>query len=347
MNWREPQHNRRMHVVQNRVTKLGLLAAAFIVVSSSGYANDLPFAAVGGVDLPPPVTSTAPKTNNKAQAAAHKAAAQKKAEVQADKAKAKARNPYDIDDSAVDLKPGVPARFELPKLGMTGGKQEVIDQNVIRITGNETQTVYVSYKMPNRISTPFTNPTVVDLSDMPVTVAGQDVYISPEKGGPVGVFIRDARGIGPVASLTLIPANIPGQNLSIVFGGRGGASDGPVAGAAQQPIVKEQGHMASVVNTLSDVINNRVPAGYTSSALRVGTARVGCTLATPIRVLGGVDRNVFIYGLENVCAEPVELTEQSFFTDTTLGVAFWPKVKLEPADRSHVFILSAMPMGVQ
>ncbi len=325
--------------MQIRAIKLALLLGAVGSLGSGiSAANDLPFVPVSqgaGVSLPPPVVPQKPA----AKPAPVKSSAKKQA------TRRIANNPYEIDESAMDLKPRAQTRFELPRLGMTGGKPAAINQNVVRIIGNDTQPIYVSFKMPNRISTPFTKPAVVDMSNTTFQVIGQDVYVTPEKGGPVGIFIRESDGNGPVASLTLIPANIPGQNVSLTFDGSAISPDKDAFKGTEETRT-QAGFIEEVRETLTQVVNNQIPEGFTSAPLRVGTARIGCTLATPMRMIGGVDRDVFIYALENVCSTRVEMTEQSFYRDGVLGVAFWPLVKLEPGKRSHVFIL-AQKLGAQ
>lgn len=317
--------------MQNKATKLTLsLLVGAIISSGVVSAAELPFVPVGQggatFSLPSPVSlgkQTAPSQQKPKKAAPRKSN----------------NNPYEIDDSAVDLKGKQGTRFELPKLGATGGKAPVINQNVVRIVGNDNQPIYVSFKMPNRISTPFTKPAVVDMTGTNFQVFGQDVYVTPEKGGPIGVFIREEDGNGPVASLTLVPANIPGQNISLTFDGSAispekDAFKSGVEGRAQAGFIDE------VRETLSAVVNNQIPEGFTSAPMRVGTARVGNLLATPVRMMGGVDRDVFIYALENIGSSRVEMTEQSFYREGVLGVTFWPLVKLDPGARSHVFILA-------
>lgn len=320
----------------------GVICASFLTAGAN--ANDLPFVPVtpGTSNQPQAVTLPAPVAMGQIKQVAQVGQAKPK---EKRKPKTDPNNPYEIADSARDIKPGVTTRFNLPRLGATGGKPAVINQNVIRMNGNDNQAVYLSYRMPNRISTPFTKPTVIDMTNTGFQVVGQDVYVAPSKGDPVGVFIREADGSGPVAALTIIPANIPGQNVSVTFDtitqGLGQAQPGVNPDAKAQ-----SGNIEEVRALLSDVINNRIPDGFSAAPLQVGTARVGNFLMTPIRMLGGTDRDIFIYSLENVGSSFSELTEQSFYNDGVMGIAFWPLVKVNPGERTHVFILAAK-RGVQ
>lgn len=299
--------------MQKKIVNLLLLA---VFACSTAFAADLPFQPIGSdAKFELPSVKAKPTT------------------------KASKRNPYSVPESALDLAPKKPTSFVLPKLGNTAGREPVLNQNVIRISGNDNEVVYVSYKMPNRISTPFTKPLIVDMSGSNFEVVGQDIFISPSKGDPIGIFVRESDGNGPVASLTLVPANIPSQNISIVFDGEAITKDSIAKGNAESKA--QSGFIEEIRSTLTQVINNEIPEGFTSSLLKVGTARIGNALATPSRLLSGADRDVFIYSIENIGESRLELTEQSFFQSGVLGVAFWPVVKLEPRGKTFVFILAS------
>lgn len=292
-----------------------LLPAVF--ACSTALASDLPFLPVDQGTQPQVVKTKAKKSTSKASA----------------------KNPYDVSESAFDLVPKSQTSFTLPRLGTTSGRTPVLNQNIIRFSGNDNEVVYVSYKMPNRISTPFKKPLIVDMSGSNFEVVGQDVFISPSKGDPIGVFIRESDGNGPVASLTLVPANIPGQNISLAFDGEAITKESITAGNAENKA--QSGFIEEIRSTLAKVVNNEIPEGYTSSTLSVGTARIGNSLATPVRLLSGTNRDVFVYAVENIGSTRLELTEQSFYQTGVLGVTFWPVVKLEPKDRTFVFILAS------
>lgn len=244
-------------------------------------------------------------------------------------------NPYDIPTSAIELIPGLKERIDLPMLGKSGGAPRLMNQNVVRMGEGRNEVVYVSFRQPNRISTPFSKPRVVDMSGTNIQVIGKDVYLAPSKDDPVGLFISDDSGeSAQVAALTLVPANIPGQNISLVFEAPKDMPENLLkegSGGSQFDLVR------SVIAT---AINGEIPEGYDVARANVGVARIGNVLVTPRRFYSSYDTNLFVYDLKNIGVKDVELSEQSFYEDGVMGVSFWPRVNLKAGEDSSVYIMS-------
>jgi conjugal transfer pilus assembly protein TraK len=249
--------------------------------------------------------------------------------------KVKKPNPYDIPDSAMTLIPEMKNGIRLPKLGVSQPTSpKVFGQNVITVGSGRNEVIYASFRQPNRISTPFLKPKIIDMSGTEFQVVGQDVYFVPDKEEPIGIFISGDDAPGRVASLTLVPANIPGQNISLMFENKREMGD------AQTGVGPESSHIEYVRSILASAINGDVPEGFDVSETNVGMARIGNVMVKPTSLLSSRDKNVFIYKLKNVGPNRHELTEQSFYEEGVSGIAFWPKVNLEPGDESSVYILA-------
>jgi len=247
----------------------------------------------------------------------------------------KAPNPYDIPDSAMSLIPEIKAGFTLPKLGMPKQQSpKVLGQNVITVGSGRNEVVYASFRQPNRISTPFEKPKVIDVSGTEFQIVGQDIYFVPSKEEPIGIFIGGDNAPGRVASITLIPANIPGQNISLVFETKREMTE------AQTLVGSDSSHIEYVRAILAAAINGDVPDGFDVSTTEVGMARIGNVLVTPKKLMSSRESNLFIYAVKNVGPTRQDLTEQSFYEDGVRGVTFWPKVALESGEESFVFILA-------
>lgn len=326
------------------VKSLSALAVA-VAVSATAFAKDdfsanfmplnsgfnPPPAAIGGPSklqapagqLPPVEVSKKAEPKPAVKTAAKRSAAPAK------------KNPYDIPDSAMELIPELKERFTLPKLGVTSGASpKLMEQNVIKVGSGRNEVVYVSYRQPNRISTPFTKPRIVDMSGTQFQIINRDIYVAPDKENPIGIFVSGDDAGSQVASLTLIPANIPGQNISLVFEA---PQDMPVhlldAGPAPT-------HIDMVRSTLLSAVNGIAPDSYEWSALSVGASRIGNVLVKPRKVMSGRTSNVFVYDLENIGSAEIELTEQSFYDKGVQGVVFWPNVKLKAGEKSQAFIMA-------
>jgi len=248
----------------------------------------------------------------------------------------KKANPYDIPDSALSLIPETKSGIRLPKLGMSQSQgPKVLGQNVVTVGSGRNEVIYASFRQPNRISTPFQKPKIIDMSGTEFQVVGQDVYFVPDKDEPIGIFISGDDAPGLVASLTLIPANIPGQNVSLVFENK------REMGETQTGVGPESSHIEFVRSILASAINGDAPEGFDIAATNVGMARIGNVLVRPTSVMSSRDKNVFVYKLKNVGTTKQELTEQSFYEEGVHGIAFWPKVNIEPGEESSVYILAA------
>lgn len=248
---------------------------------------------------------------------------------------AKAKNPFEVPDSAIKMIPGLKERLTLPTLGDTKGAPRLMTQNVIKLGDGRNEVVYASFRQPNRISTPFKKPAVVEVSGMQIQVIDQDIYVVAPEDEPVGLFIRDDSGESKqVASLTLVPANIPGQNISLIF-------DAPQDMPKNLLETGDGGsHIDMVRSTLAAAINGEAPRGYDWANLNVGLARIGNILVSPRRMMSSGRSNVFIYELKNVGEKDIELSEQSFYEDGVQGVAFWPNIILKAGETSFVHIMA-------
>lgn len=236
----------------------------------------------------------------------------------------------------------LPKKPNLPVLGRPGAQEAARLQNVVHLGSGANEVVYVSSVMPNRISTPFANPVVVDNGDEEFShkVIGQDVYFTWTKKAPLGIFVHDAsRPTGNVASLTLVPQEIPGQNIVLMF-------DQPAPTVARGED-EGKGVPADYVDELRIAMRalamNAAPAGYAEGVLAVGATRVGALTVIPERQFIGSRWMLYRYRVENASKETVELSEPAFFDRGVRAVAFWPSVRLEPSAATFAFIAAEYP----
>lgn len=76
----------------------------------------------------------------------------------------------------------------LPGLGLLPGEKRPMMANVVRVTSHYNEVLYVSSGFPNRISTPFAAPKLIDNSEVEWQVQGQSLYLSPKSPEkPVGI----------------------------------------------------------------------------------------------------------------------------------------------------------------
>ncbi len=234
----------------------------------------------------------------------------------------------------------VPGKSEpamLPGLGLLPGEKRPMMANVVRVTSHYNEVLYVSAGFPNRISTPFAAPKLIDNSEVEWQVQGQSLYISPKSAEkPVGIFVTGAGANDPVVSLTLIPRNIPAQTIILQMD-----EDPSSAAASSQPGESEASSYTDRLRSiLRHVVIGKTPAGFSEGLLPVAVGRMDALLVMPEKRYSGQHLDVFKYRVENVGQTEIELAESSFYRDGVRAVSIYPVIKLRKGMSTSVFVLS-------
>lgn len=247
---------------------------------------------------------------------------------------AKGNTPRAFDAS--QLKPSQ-RTVTLPTIGTASSNpvidNKALDANVVYVT-NRNEIVYVSSTFPNRISTPYANPKIIDQSNWEYEKVGQEIFVTPSGSEPVQIFIVDQQSGAPTASLTLVPQAIPGQNISLVL------QQAPRKSGDVSARESATSYVDELRETMRELALNRTPYGYTDSDISVGVARIGQVIAVPQKIYSGSSYNIFVYTLENASSNPTELTEPSFWHEGVVAVSFWPRIRLEAGERTNAFIMT-------
>ena len=234
--------------------------------------------------------------------------------------------------------PGKPERAMLPGLGLLPGEKRPMMANVVRISSHYNEVLYVSSGFPNRISTPFAAPKLIDNSEVEWQVQGQSLYLSPKSSEkPVGIFVTGSGVNDPVVSLTLIPRNIPAQTLILQLD----EDRSSAAGADQSG---ESAEASSYTDRLRGILRSvvlaKTPAGFSEGLLPMAVGRMDALLVMPEKRYSGQHLDVFKYRVENVGPEEIELAEPSFYRDGVRAVSIYPVLKLRKGMSTSVFVLS-------
>ena len=233
--------------------------------------------------------------------------------------------------------PGKPEPVMLPGLGLLPGEKRPMMANVVRVTSHYNEVLYVSAGFPNRISTPFAAPKLIDNSEVEWQVQGQSLYISPiSSDKPVGIFVTGAGVNDPVVSLTLIPRNIPAQTIILQMD-----ADPASAVTSSQPGESEaSSYTDRLRGILRQVVIGKTPAGFSEGLLPVAVGRMDALLVLPEKRYAGQHLDVFKYRIENVGQAEIELAEPLFYRDGVRAVSVYPVIKLRQGMSTSVFVLS-------
>ncbi len=233
--------------------------------------------------------------------------------------------------------PGKPEQAMLPGLGLLPGEKRPMMANVVRVSSHYNEVLYVSSGFPNRISTPFAAPKLIDNSEVEWQVQGQSLYLSPKSAEkPVGIFVTGSGVNDPVVSLTLIPRNIPAQTLILQL-------DEDTAAAVSIPpgeSAEASGYTDRLRGILRSVVMGKTPAGFSEGLLPVAVGRRDALLVMPEKRYSGQHLDVFKYRVENVGQEEIELAEPSFYRDGVRAVSIYPVIKLRKGMSTSVYVLS-------
>jgi conjugal transfer pilus assembly protein TraK len=238
-----------------------------------------------------------------------------------------------------------PEQAMLPGLGLLPGEKRPMMANVVRVSSHYNEVLYVSSAFPNRISTPFAAPKLIDNSEVEWQVQGQSLYLSPKSAEkPVGIFVTGSGVNDPVVSLTLIPRNIPAQTLILQLDEDASAAasipPGESGEASGEMNGKASGYTDRLRGILRSVVMGKTPAGFTEGLLPVAVGRMDALLVMPEKRYSGQHLDVFKYRVENVGQEEIELAEPSFYRDGVRAVSIYPVIKLRKGMSTSVYVLS-------
>lgn len=228
----------------------------------------------------------------------------------------------------------------LPALGRPAGVPNVAPAKpvVIQAQNGVNEMVTVSTKLPNRISTPFAKPNVVDFSATEYDVKGSDIYVVPKGTEPIGIFIRDDRPDSPVISLTLVPREIPG--VTIIANIDGGYRAPAASVKASDDDRAATGYEDMLRKLMRRLALERPLSGFTETNLEAGAAMIGPLRVIPDKQYSGQVYDVYRYRIVNTEKDPLELSEESFYRSGVKAVAFYPAVRLEQWQETKVFIVT-------
>lgn len=246
-----------------------------------------------------------------------------------------------LDGSTGVAKAPRPVTGTASKSGLPGMQRNSSDALVIKSMPGVNDLVNVSNSLPNRISTPFKSPQVIDLSKSPTQVTGGNVYIMPKGDKPIGLFIQDDVPNSPVISLTLVPKdNIPGQNIMVTLDGY----DNLAGKDSEKKEIREAGEYTDYIRfIMRNVAKNVAPDGFVTEKMKEPKAVSGNLEATSDTHYAGSLLDIYKYKIKNIGQQPITLAEQSFYTKGVRAVSIFPKLLLQYGQDTNVIILRSKP----
>lgn len=224
----------------------------------------------------------------------------------------------------------------MPGLGMIPGDVSDMKIKSVRVGTDRNELVYISQTQLNKISTPFDSPQGIDSSGATLKAVGQDLYLQPVNDKPLTVYITDG-GTGQSIGLTLVPkANLPAQSIVL-------QPDAPVSSAQAKAEMEESvpsDYVSRINSTIKQLALGKTPSGFTRSRLPRSLAVNGEILVEPQYKFAGSTYDLFTYKVQSTSAVPIEMKEESFYTEVVRAVAFFPSAMLQHGEETMVYVIA-------
>ncbi|WP_175762014.1 TraK domain-containing protein [Burkholderia anthina] len=255
-------------------------------------------------------------------------------------------SPSTVDTSAaLSARPIPPTPLDapLPALGFAPGSDRPVKPTVVRCRPGVNAMVPVASGFMNQFDTPFSDPKVIDIEgDDENFRVGNSRYILPNKSTPIAIWITDSKPNAPKCSLTLIPQNIPAQNIILQLEGPSGATASG-AGPDSEETGREGQYSVQLRTLMRSLARHIIPRGYSVERLDVPMAISNGIQAKPVSLYGGSRYDIYEYRLTNRGPTPVTLSEEAFATKGVRAVSFFPLLLLAPGQSTSVFIIADRP----
>lgn len=221
---------------------------------------------------------------------------------------------------------------------------------VIKPKPGRTESVIIAKGRLNRIATPYAEPKVLTVDPVETKIDGSAVYIATDAETPVSLFISDTETGGAI-SLQLVPRDMA-MPVEIRIEGDPRIANGAEAASSRTDKLFRQDtpYIAEVKAIMQNLGKQQIPQGFTLE--EVTEELLGITFCHdpsltywPGQLLSGHDSRIVILIAENNSASTAFFEEASCASDDTMAVAAWPKIRLEPGEKTEIYLLMRLPEG--
>jgi len=205
-----------------------------------------------------------------------------------------------------------------------------IPYKTISIGNDETRVISLSRIFPNRISTPFDSPRVIDSTNIDMKQDGSSIYVSPKETKPFTIYVTGSDPGDQVIALTIIPQEIPSQTVIL-------QTDAASNVSRQQ---KTESYTQKIVNLLRTVAMGDNPEGYAVGNLPLMTAVNNTVSMMPKKRFSGSWLDVYTYQLVNNGKEKIMLSETSFYKKGVKAVSIFPNLEVLPGQTTMIYVVT-------
>jgi conjugal transfer pilus assembly protein TraK len=215
-----------------------------------------------------------------------------------------------------------------------------------------TEKVVIARGKLNRIVTPYADPKVLTVDQVETKVDGSAVYIATDSALPVSLFISDAE-TGIASSIQLVPEEI-GTPVEITIESDNGkltqAENANAGALTGKELHQDTPYITEVKMIMQSLGKQQIPQGFTleevTDEVRSFTVCHDANLTFwPGQMLSGHGSRILVEVAQNNGVSPIVFEEAFCANEHTMAVAAWPKIRLEPGEKTEVYILMRLPDG--
>ena len=213
-----------------------------------------------------------------------------------------------------------------------------------------TESVVIAKGKLNRIVTPYADPKVLTVDNVETKIDGSAVYIATDSETPVSMFISDAE-TGNAASLQLAPQELITPVEIRIEADPAKATQNDVGSSNNDKVFRQDTpYIMEVKVIMQNLGRQQIPQGFTleevTDELRSITICHDANLTFwPGQLLSGHDSRIVVVIAQNNGTSTAIFEEAFCAGENTMAVAAWPKVRLEPGEKTEVYILMRLPEG--
>jgi conjugal transfer pilus assembly protein TraK len=262
---------------------------------------------------------------------------------------------FQLPKPAPKLKKRPKVLDKTPQKTQADAKDKAIDLGLqsgitIKLKPGKTESIVIAKGKLNRIVTPYAEPKVLTVDNVETKIDGSAVYLATDSETPISLFISDTE-TGSAASLQLAPQELVTPVEIRLEADPAMASATEAASSKTDRLFRQDSpYITDVKAIMQNLGKQQIPQGFTleevTDELRSITICHAANLTFwPGQLLSGHDSRIVVVIAQNNGTSPAVFEEAFCAGENTLAVAAWPKIRLEPGDKTEVFILMRLPEG--
>jgi|APLak6261664116_1056043.scaffolds.fasta_scaffold01320_7 conjugal transfer pilus assembly protein TraK len=214
-----------------------------------------------------------------------------------------------------------------------------------------TENAVIAKDRLNPIVTPFANPKVLTVDPFETRIEGAIVYVSTSSDMPISMFISDEDSPQGSAAISLqLTPQVLDAPVEIRIEAPTSTGLGASLPKGEAMFRHDSPYVAEIKAIMQSLGKQQIPQGFTmEDTVRDFNMASVCQDSNltfmPGQLLSGHEAKVLVMVAQNNGLTPSVFEETRCAGENVMAVAAWPKVRLEPGEKTEIFILMRLPQG--